>query len=744
MRKAKSKMRDAKAKVGDKIGGGDTIGVNGAFDDEDEDYSGGGAGGASRGGEAGGYRAGQTQVHLLLEASELVPEPRRVTVAWFGGVEELEEAVRSLLGLGTRVGLRLRDFDFDELVRLTDSDLPALMDGFDPNTGVHGSVQVVAKAGGPAADANAPSEQPAERLEMTLAVSTNNGLSHRLAVSAASLPHLEQQIRDQLNLSTPITLMVFDEDFGEFIAVSSLDDIADAVHVFAADTTEETRGERLANAIQDVPGLADQPAGTGGAAPASSSIPLARMLELRVAANDVVATEHTVKVIASSLAELEQKLRQELILRNGSPIVIAVVGEGGRAEILKSLEELPANGKCRVELWSTNRATEATENAALLDAVAEVTRLQGTALPSGARAALLDAAQQALTALEYRIDPEAAAKKAAAAAAAVTAAAEQEAARQRYEAEQAALAAQAEADAEQARLDKEEEEAFMAEEAAFAQAEAEFQAEAAAKVAEEAATAQAEAQAQAEAATQQAVMQQAAAAQQAAAVAAQQAAAAEQAQAVAQQQALARQQAEQAAAQQHQQQQAQAQAQGEAEARAQAERERAAAQAAADEAAEFAQAEFAAEEAAEAARAAEATRAAEAARVAADQARAADEARAAEAARAAESARAAAASAAASEKAAADKTAADKAAAAAAAAKAKAAAAKPAPVTPVKSAAPAVDEGSLTPAQLARKRALERMAAKKAAAAAAGGGGAAAPGSAASAREAARAKYANQ
>ena len=59
--------------------------------------------------------------------------------------------------------------------------------------------------------------------------------------------------------------------------------------------------------------------------------------------------------------------------------------------------------------------------------------------------------------------------------------------------------------------------------------------------------------------------------------------------------------------------------------------------------------------------------------------------------------------------------------------------------TPARTPAPApeVSEADMTPAQLARKRALECMAAKKKAAAAAGG-----TGSAASVREQARARYA--
>ena len=79
---------------------------------------------------------------LQLEASDFVPEPQLVTVSWFGGVDELEDAVGARLNIGPgQVGLRLRDADFDELVRLTDSDLPGLMDSYNAATGVHGSVR---------------------------------------------------------------------------------------------------------------------------------------------------------------------------------------------------------------------------------------------------------------------------------------------------------------------------------------------------------------------------------------------------------------------------------------------------------------------------------------------------------------------------------------------------------------------------------------------------------------------------
>ncbi len=612
---------------------------------------------------------------LKLEASDFVPEPQLVTVSWYGGVEELEDAVGAKLNIGPgQVGLRLRDDDFDELVRLTDSDLPGLMDSFNASTGVHGSVQVVPKDWS-GASAGALSEKPAERREMSLTVHTNNGLAHSLQLSVATVPHLQQQIREQLHLSTPIKLMVFDEDFGELIEVHSLDDVASAVHVFAANASEQTRRDRLASAIKSVPQLASQ-AATGTAD--KSAVPLARVIELRIAANELIRTELTVKVIASTLAELEQKLCQELVLRSGDPIAIATHDEGGRVEVLKSLEDLPADGKCRVELWSAQRAAEAKQQAALARAVSEVLRLQTTSLPAAARQSLVDVTRQALAALDNRIDPEAAA---------AAAAVEQEQARRQHEAEQSALAAQAAADAEQERLAREEEERFLAEEAAFEQAEAEYQAEQAALVAKAEAQAQAEAEAQARAKAQ--------------------AEAEAEAQARAQAQAQAQAQAE-----------AEAQAQAKAEAEAQA---RAQAQAAAEaEAQARAQAQAKAE--AEAQARAQAQAAAEAEAQARAQAQAEAEARARAQAEAEVQARAQAKQ-------------------AEAEAKAPAPAAQVEPATP-KPAAAAKPDADLTPAQLARKRALERMAAKKQAAAATGG--ASPPNAAQAARDAARAKYANQ
>ena len=568
----------------------------------------GGAGGG------GGGASGATQVVLQLEASDLVPEPRIVDVAWFGGADELEESVGEILGLGGRVALRLRDPDFDELVRLTDSDLPALLDGFDQATGVHGQVQVVAKGGG-------PSERPAVRHDLSLTVHTNNGLSHSVAASVTSVAQLEGHIKQQLQLMSDITIMVFDEDFGEFISASSIDDINGAVHVFPADSTPESRNERVAAATGSAPTAQSAPAAEGQPA-------LARMLELRVAANDVVPGARTVKIIASTLSDLEDKLRQELVLSR-APLVIAVPNDdGSEPTVLSSLDDLPANGKSRVELWSSERAVQVKQSEALEKAVADFGRLHATALGPAAREVVQAAAAQALSALEHRIDPEGAAQKAAAAAAA-----------------EAEAKAAAEAERLQAAAEAEEEARFLAEEEAMFEAEAKAMEEEEARFAAEAAAA-AERQQQEEAA--------------------------------------ARIQAEQEAA-------ARLQAEKEETARLQAEQEEAARVAAAEEAA-------AARQAAEEAARAEAARA-EAAR--------------AEAARA-EAARAAAVQA------------------------APAPAPTPAP-TPARTPAPApeVSEADMTPAQLARKRALERMAAKKKAAAAAGGAG-----SAASAREQARARYA--
>eukprot|EP01043_Picozoa_sp_COSAG02_P042121 COSAG02_NODE_3553_length_6571_cov_3.989957_5_plen_601_part_00 len=598
---------------------------------------------------------------LQLEASDFVPEPQLVTVSWYGGVEELEDAVGAKLNIGPgQVGLRLRDDDFDELVRLTDSDLPGLMDSYNATTGAHGSVQVVPKDWN-GASAGALSEKPAERREMSLTVHSNNGLAHSLQLSVATVPHLQQQIREQLHLSTPIKLMVFDEDFGELIEVHSLDDIASAVHVFAANTSEQNRSNRLESAIKSVPQLASQ-AATGPAD--TSAVPLARVIELRIAANELIRTELTVKVIASTLAELEQKLCEELVLRSGDPIAIATHDEAGEVEVLKSLEDLPADGKCRVELWSAQRAAEAKQQAALARAVSEVLRLQTTALPAVARDSLLDVTRQALVALDNRIDPEAAA---------AAAAVEQEQAQRQHEAEQSALAARAAADAEQERLAREEEERFLAEEAAFEQAEAEYQAEQAALVAKAKAQAQAETEAQARAKAQ------------AEAEAEAQARAQAQAQAQAEAEAHAQAEAEAEA-------QARAKAQAEAEAEAQA---RAKAQAEAEaEAQARAQAQAAAE--AEAQARAQAQAAAEAEAQARAQAQAEVEAQ---------------------------------------------ARAQAEPATP-KPAATAKPDAELTPAQLARKRALERMAAKKKAAAATGGANP--PDAAQAARDAARARYTNQ
>ena len=567
------------------------------------------SGGAGGGGGGGGGASGATQVVLQLEASDLVPEPRIVDVAWFGGADELEESVGEILGLGGRVALRLRDPDFDELVRLTDSDLPALLDGFDQATGVHGQVQVVAKGGG-------PSERPAVRHDLSLTVHTNNGLSHSVTASVTSVAQLEGHIKQQLQLMSDITIMVFDEDFGEFISASSIDDINGAVHVFPADSTPESRNERVAAATGSAPTAQSAPAAEGQPA-------LARMLELRVAANDVVPGARTVKIIASTLSDLEDKLRQELVLSR-APLVIAVPNDdGSEPTVLSSLDDLPANGKSRVELWSSERAVQVKQSEALEKAVADFGRLHATALGPAAREVVQAAAAQALSALEHRIDPEGAAQKAAAAAAA-----------------EAEAKAAAEAERLQAAAEAEEEARFLAEEEAMFEAEAKAMEEEEARFAAEAAAA-AERQQQEEAA--------------------------------------ARIQAEQEAA-------ARLQAEKEETARLQAEQEEAARVAAAEEAA-------AARQAAEEAARAEAARA-EAAR--------------------AEAARAAAVQA------------------------APAPAPTPAP-TPARTPAPApeVSEADMTPAQLARKRALERMAAKKKAAAAAGGAG-----SAASAREQARARYA--
>ena len=562
----------------------------------------GGAGGG------GGGASGATQVVLQLEASDLVPEPRIVDVAWFGGADELEESVGDILGLGGRVALRLRDPDFDELVRLTDSDLPALLDGFDQATGVHGQVQVVAKGGG-------PSERPAVRHDLSLTVHTNNGLSHSVTASVTSIAQLEGHIKQQLQLLSDITIMVFDEDFGEFISASSIDDINGAVHVFPADSTPESRNERVAAATGSAPTAQSAPAAEGQPA-------LARMLELRVAANDVVPGARTLKIIASTLSDLEDKLRQELVLSR-APLVIAVPNDdGSEPTVLSSLDDLPANGKSRVELWSSERAVQVKQSEALEKAVADFGRLHATALGPAAREVVQAAAAQALSALEHRIDPEGAAQKAAAAAAAAEAEAK----------------AAAEAERLQAAAEAEEEARFLAEEEAMFEAEAKAMEEEEARFAAEAAAA-AERQQQEEAA--------------------------------------ARIQAEQEAA-------ARLQAEKEEAARLQAEQEEAARVVAAEQAA--------------------------AARQAAEEAARADAARA-EAARA-EAARAAAVQ------------------AAPAPAPAPAPARTPAP-------APEVSEADMTPAQLARKRALERMAAKKKAAAAAGGAG-----SAASAREQARARYA--
>ena len=51
----------------------------------------------------------------------------------------------------------------------------------------------------------------------------------------------------------------------------------------------------------------------------SPAVCLARVIELRIAANGFIRAELTVKVIASTLAQLERKLREELVLRSGDP-----------------------------------------------------------------------------------------------------------------------------------------------------------------------------------------------------------------------------------------------------------------------------------------------------------------------------------------------------------------------------------------------------------------------------------------
>jgi hypothetical protein len=253
---------------------------------------GGGGSTASPTPSPGGGGAGGGGLRLTIQADGLIATARQIEVPRPASAADLETEVRTQLGLACEISLSVYDEDFDELIKVSDHDIADLAQGTTlfakATTTTFGETRMGSPtprtaAGGAAVGSGEP---PSRQLNLT--VHSNNRVEHLLSVRAGTMAQLKDQIQIQLQLLTPIVLVAYDSDFGEFAQVT-LDEIASQahdghVHIFPEGFTSADSNARLRSLNSH-----STAAATTAAATTTSSMPLARMFTLDVCANELVS-----------------------------------------------------------------------------------------------------------------------------------------------------------------------------------------------------------------------------------------------------------------------------------------------------------------------------------------------------------------------------------------------------------------------------------------------------------------------
>ena len=105
---------------------------------------------------------------------------------------------------------------------------------------------------------------PPRAEEYTLVVKSAHGLEHEITTTATTVPELEQQVRSSLHMATPVSLLVHDKDFGEFVQGSLAEIRGGDAHIFTATSTAaEERKQRLLEGSAPLAGGSGSPSESG-------------------------------------------------------------------------------------------------------------------------------------------------------------------------------------------------------------------------------------------------------------------------------------------------------------------------------------------------------------------------------------------------------------------------------------------------------------------------------------------------
>ena len=154
------------------------------------------------------------QATLTVHADGLLAAPREISVPWPpASLQELESAVMTGAELRCPVSLSILDADFDELV-VVDS-----LASVRPGATVYAKAKASTSTMGHSVTAMTLPSGGETRRERQITVHSNNGLEHKIGVTASTMPKLVEEIKATLQISTPIIVLAYDKDFGEFTEV---------------------------------------------------------------------------------------------------------------------------------------------------------------------------------------------------------------------------------------------------------------------------------------------------------------------------------------------------------------------------------------------------------------------------------------------------------------------------------------------------------------------------------------------